>query len=138
MSELDKRLVGWEKWEGFDAFEDHCGPMFFRKIEGQDCSRLLLTEKHMNGQDNLHGGMLMTFADYVLFVLARDRLDGQRAVTVSFSCDFIATAGEGDMLEGSGEVIRETGRMMFLRGLVTCGDSTLLNFSGVLRKIKPR
>lgn len=136
MSELDERLVGWEKWEGVDPFEDHCGPMFFKKIDGKDHSRLLLDTKHMNGQGNVHGGVLMTFADYALFVIARDRLEGIGAVTISFNCDFIGPADVGDMLEATGEVIKETGRMLFVRGLITCGESNLLNFSGVLRKIR--
>lgn len=136
MSELDTRFVGWEKWEGVDPFEDHCGPMFFKKTDGKYMCRLLLDTKHMNGQGNVHGGALMTFADYALFVLARDELEGIGAVTVSFNCDFVGPASIGDMLEATGEVIHETGRMLFVRGLITLGETNLLNFSGVLRKIR--
>jgi uncharacterized protein (TIGR00369 family) len=136
MSDLDDRLVGWEKWEGHDPFEDDCGPMFFNKIDNISHCRMILRPKHMNGQGNVHGGVLMTFADYALFVIARDQLEGIGGVTVSFNCDFIGPAGTGDLLEASGEVIHETGRMLFVRGLVKTGEATLLNFSGVLRKIR--
>ena len=138
MSVTHEQLIDWEKWEGRDPFEDYCGPMFTKKIDGAHVSRMLLDERHMNGQGNVHGGVLMTFADFALFVIPRDELEGISAVTVSFSSDFIGPANIGDMLEAKGEVIHETGKMLFLRGLVTTGDSTLLTFSGVLRKFYKR
>ena len=136
MSNLDERLVGWETWEGHDPFEDYCGPMYFRNFEGEYKCRLLLGPQHMNGQGNVHGGVLMTFADYALFFIPRKELEGIGAVTVSFNCDFMGPAGVGDMLEATGEVIHETGRLLFVRGLVKRGDDNLLNFSGLLRKVR--
>ena len=127
---------GWEKWEGIDPFEDHCGPMYFKKIDGNNVSRMVLEEKHMNGQGNVHGGVLMTFADYALFVIARDQLEGIGAVTVSFNCDFIGPGEIGDLLESEGEIVRETGRMLFVRGMITRSDDILLRYSGILRKIR--
>lgn len=126
---------GWENWIGKDHFEDLCGPMYYKKMDGQYVSRVMLEEKHMNGQGNVHGGVLMTFADYALFVIAREQLMEVGAVTVSFTSEFIGPANIGDLLEAKGEVIHETGRMLFVRGLITTEDRTLLSFSGVMRKV---
>ena len=92
--------------------------------------------KHVNGQKALHGGMLMTFADYALFLLARKALGNQRAVTVSFSSEFTAAVGEGEFIEATGEVVHETGGLLFVRGKVFCEDTVLLNFSAVLKKLR--
>ena len=138
MGALDDRLVGWEYWGDDDPFENLAGPMFFKQEDGESLSRMVLEEKHLNGQGSLHGGVLMTFADYTLFVLTKKVLDeqGQGGVTVSFSCDFVGPGGAGDLLEGSGEVVHESGRMLFVRGLIRRGGDVLLSFSGVLRKVK--
>ncbi|HIA48621.1 MAG TPA: PaaI family thioesterase [Candidatus Hydrogenedentes bacterium] len=138
MSEIDSRLEGWEVWEGVDPFEDHCGPMYYRKVDGKSSCQILLDDKHMNSSGNVHGGVLMTFADYALYVLSRAPLAGQTSVTVSFNCEFIGPAVKGDMLEATGEILRETGRMLFMRGLISCGDSTVLSYSALLRKVKRR
>ena len=135
MSTTESWNEGWEKWIGVDPFEDHCGPMYYKKIDGHFHSRLMLQEKHMNGQGNVHGGVLMTFADYALFVIARDSLREVGAVTVSFSSEFIGPADIGELLEARGEIIQETGRMLFVQGMIYSGERKLLRFSGVLRKV---
>jgi acyl-coenzyme A thioesterase 13 len=127
---------GWAVWEGYDPFEHHVGPMFIKEVDGQFVSRLFVEKKHINGQGNLHGGMLMTFADYALFAIVRDKLMEQGAVTVTCNSEFIAAAQEGQILEAKGELVHETGRMLFVRGQIANESSTLLNFSGVLRKVK--
>ncbi|MFP6581358.1 MAG: PaaI family thioesterase [Candidatus Hydrogenedentota bacterium] len=136
MSEEASWHAGWENWIGRDHFEDLCGPMYYKKVGDEYVSRLMLEEKHMNGQGNVHGGVLMTFADYALFVIPREQLMDIGAVTISFTSEFIASADIGDLLEAKGEVIHETGRMLFVRGLVTTGEQSLLSFSGILRKVK--
>ena len=77
----------------------------------------------------------MTFADYALFALAGDVLDGP-GVTVSFNSEFISAVGSGNLIEATGEVVRNTRSMVFVRGQVFCGDDTLLNFSGVIKRIR--
>ena len=93
--------------------------------------------KHMNGHDNMHGGALMTFADYSLFCIATDHLEDS-AVTAQLSCEFIDAAHEGDLVEASGEVIRAGGSLVFLRGMTTTAGRPLLSFSAILKKIRRR
>ncbi len=137
---MDERLKGYKTWEeGHDPFEDFVGPLYFQEDgEGRRCA-FIADERHVNGGGFMHGGMLMSFADFALFVIARSSLEeGIHAVTVSFNADFTASVYPGDFVEATGEVVHETGSMIFIRGTVFVGDRTVLRFSGVIKKIRPR
>ncbi|WP_421864973.1 PaaI family thioesterase [Parvibaculum sp.] len=139
---LNDRLAGYQSWEGHDPFEDHAGPFFFKKHDdGHVTCAFEATPTHCNGGGFLHGGMLMTFADYSLFAIGGDVLEGS-AVTVSFSAEFTAAAGAGEFVEARGEIVQNTGSMVFLRGQVFTGSGAaeriLLNFSGIVKRVKKR
>ncbi len=139
VAEQDARLAGYTLWEDNDPFEDYVGPMYYKKEKSGGVRCAFVTQpKHMNGQGGLHGGMLMTFADYALFLFAEKALGEQRAVTVSFSSDFTTGVGEGEFVETTGEIVHETPEMLFLRGTIFCGDTVLLNYSAVLKKVRPK
>jgi acyl-coenzyme A thioesterase PaaI-like protein len=55
-------------------------------------------------------------------------------VTVDASCQFLDTGKIGVPLDVTTEVLKETGRMVFLRGLVEQEGATIFAFSGTLRK----
>ena len=94
-------------------------------------------DKHLNGQRNVHGGAFMAFADYCLFALASPVLQGP-GLTVSFACEFLDAAREGELVEGTGEIMRAGGSMIFLRGLLKSGERPLLTFSGTIKRVKGR
>jgi len=58
---------------------------------GQRVSAFRTEHKHMNGGNFLHGGAIMTFADYAIFVIARDALQDGNSVTASFNGDFVGS-----------------------------------------------
>ena len=78
----------------------------------------------------------MAFADFSLFWIAREELAGGGAVTASFNSEFLDAAKESDLVESSGEVLRTTGSMIFVRGLIKSGSRTLLSFSAILKKTR--
>ena len=92
--------------------------------------------KHMNGGGFMHGGCLLTFADYALFCIGGDALQGTGSVTASLHGDFIDSASVGEFIEGSGEVVRAGGSMVFIRGLITASGRTLMSFSGIVKKVR--
>src|SRR5438552_5004722 len=94
-------------------------------------------DKHLNGMRNVHGGCFMAFADYCLFAFAAPVLQGP-GVTVSFSCEFLDAAREGELIEGSGEITRAGGSLIFLRGLLTSAERSLFTFSGTIKRVKRR
>ena len=137
VGDRDARLEGYREWKSFDAFEDYVGPLYYKEADdGEIRCAFVAADNHVNGQSVLHGGMLMTFADYAVFLFARKALGNQRAVTVSFSSDFTAAVGEGEFIEATGEVVHETGGLLFMRGRVFCEETTLLRFSAVLKKLR--
>jgi acyl-coenzyme A thioesterase PaaI-like protein len=59
-------------------------------------------------------------------------------VTVSFACEFLDAAREGELVEGSGEIMRAGGSMIFLRGLLSSGERKLFTFSGTIKRVRRR
>jgi acyl-coenzyme A thioesterase PaaI-like protein len=94
-------------------------------------------KKHLNGASNVHGGAFMSFADYCLFAIASKVLEGP-AVTVSFGCEFLDAAREGELIEATGEIMRAGGSMIFMRGLLKSGERSLFTFSGTIKRVKRR
>jgi acyl-coenzyme A thioesterase PaaI-like protein len=131
-------FAGWRAWRGHDPFEDQSGPFFFRdEPDGSVLCAFRAERKHMNGGGFMHGGCLMTFADFALFALAHRELASHRSVTVSLTGEFLGPSTEGELIECRGEVIRDGG-LVFIRGLITTAGRPLLNFSGVVKKLRPR
>jgi acyl-coenzyme A thioesterase PaaI-like protein len=79
----------------------------------------------------------MAFADYCLFAMAAPVLQGP-GVTVSFGCEFLDAAREGERVEGIGDIMRAGGSMIFLRGLLKSAERPLFTFSGTIKRVKRR
>ena len=126
---------GWQTWIR-DSFENHIGPFWHRlEADGSVRCAFRVEKKHLNGSGNVHGGCFMAFADYCLFAIAGPILHGP-GVTVGFSCEFLDAAREGELIEGTGEVTRAGGSLIFLRGQLTSGERTLFTFSGTIKRVK--
>lgn len=127
-----------------DPFEDHSGPFYYR-VEGKaaaagDVRCALPTHAaHANYAGGVHGGVLLTFADYALCLVAGRAADGGTnssfAVTVSIAVEFLAPARIGPPLESSGEPLQVTGRLAFARGSITQEGKTVALWSGVIRHV---
>lgn len=133
----DPAWAGWTHWVG-DDFEDYAGP-FYHRVEPDGSVRCGFTvgPQHINGHGTLHGGAMLTFADYALWALA-ERTAGGAGVTVSLNGEFVGPAHLGDRVEATGEVVRAGGSLIFLRGLMTSAGRPLLSFSGTIKRVKKR
>jgi acyl-coenzyme A thioesterase PaaI-like protein len=142
MTDTSPLLDGWTKWGFEEPFEDHAGP-FHMKIDengGPHLSAFLCEKRHLNGGGFLHGGMLMAFADYALFVIAYDELrEHDYSVTVSCQTEFLKSAAPlGALVFAKGHVTRNTGSLVFVRGEIYVGEDTLATFNAILKKIGKR
>jgi len=99
----DSRLVeitegpwaGWRHWEPVDDFEEHSGPFYCKPDgDGMLCG-FMPDAKNRNGGGNIHGGALMTFADYVLFMTAFGADPELHGVTLTMNSEFIGAAEPG-------------------------------------------
>ena len=131
--------AGWSYYPGGDPFEDLAGQFYFKVgDDGAPVCAFRAERKHMNGGGFMHGGAIMTFADYCLFVIARDALQGSHSVTATFNGEFVGSVPEGSRVECTGEVVKAGRSMVFVRGLITTGPEPVMSFSAVIKKTGPR
>ena len=121
---------------GFDLAEDHIGPFYFRQSSGHMECAFVAEQKHCNANGTVHGGVLMTFADYALCMAATEGYDGESCVTVSFNCEFISAAEMDKIVSCKPKVTRKTGGMVFLTGEVLSDETLCLTFSAVVKRLR--
>lgn len=132
-------FAGWTTWsQGGDPYETAIGPFYFRTENGRARCAFQPRREHLNGGGTIHGGALMSFADFSLFAIAHNALAGGHAVTLTFSSEFVGAGALDGMVEAEGDVIRDARSVIFVRGLVTQARRPLLSFSGTLKKIARR
>jgi acyl-coenzyme A thioesterase PaaI-like protein len=131
--------AGWRRRVRGDSFEGVNGPFYFRSdLPGGLRAAFRAEQRHMNAGGFMHGGCTLTFADACLFMIARPALKGRYGVTVTLNGEFAGSAHVGDLVEGSGEIVKTGGSLVFVRGLVATAGEPMLNFSGIIKIVKPR
>lgn len=130
--------AGWRTHPSLDPFEDLAGPFYHREDENGVVCGFRVAGKNLNGGGAMHGGSFMTFADFSLFVIAKDALRGLHAVTATFNCELVGAAFEGQLVECRGEIVKNTRSMVFVRGTMTADGETIMVFSSALKKRGPR
>ncbi|WP_231562460.1 PaaI family thioesterase [Sphingomonas sp. 35-24ZXX] len=135
----DPDRPGWMRWalREDNRYNSTLGPMWVMKRA--DGTVVVRTEPgHLQGNlaNNVHGGAILTQVDIALFVCAR--LNGSLrhgpAVTLELGSHFVGAGKVGIPLDAEVEIIRETGRLLFLRGLVKQQGETVCAFTGTIRK----
>ncbi|PZQ23699.1 MAG: PaaI family thioesterase [Sphingopyxis macrogoltabida] len=101
--------------------------------------RMLPERKHSNLGDNVHGAVSLALVDIALFAASHQfgSLNAGHSVTLDLSTQFVGAGRLGEPLDAVVELVRETGRLIFLRGLVVQGeadDHIVLSFAGTIRK----
>lgn len=129
--------AGWKNWPEEPFEYEQAGPFYFRVDERGPVAAFRAEHKHMNGAGVMHGGCLMTFADFALFGIAHEDM-GENAygLTVAFTSEFLAGPKVGDYVEARGEVLRAGRSLIFVRGIVTADGTPALNFSGTIKRVK--
>jgi uncharacterized protein (TIGR00369 family) len=128
-------FAGWEMWPS-DQWEMHGGPFYLkRQIDGSVRAAFRAAQKHMNSLGSMHGGVMMTFADFFTFSLA-DPSETEGTVTVSLNSEFVRGARAGDLIEATGEVVKSGRNLIFTRGQLSVDGKTIFNFSAVLMRTK--
>lgn len=131
--------AGWRKWGGDEPFEDHVGPFYTRSDDnGEWICGMRVQPKNLRSGGICHGGALVAFADYSLFLLAYDEIGNTDGVTVSLTTDFLAAAPAGSLLIARGGVLRKGRSLAFMRGVIEADGTPVLGFSGVVKLISRR
>lgn len=129
---------GWMRWAFIDdtRFNAFLGEIIVRVED--DIARVRMTpeHRHSNLGGRVHGGALLGFIDVALFAASRSfgLIAAGTAVTLDLNTHFVGAGQIGEPLEARIELVRETGRLLFLRGLVVQDAGAVAEFSGTIRK----
>jgi len=135
----NKDLKNFEKWYETEPFEDFVGPFFYKKNENNYISAFECKDHHLNSMGSLHGGMIMSFIDYTMFVVCLETIKQQTFVTVSCSTEFLNSSVNDEIIYGDGEITQETKSMIFVKGKIFNNQNKIIStFSGILKKIRSK
>ena len=138
---------GWLSWNLNDKtrFNAFIEPLSVRSEaplpDGRPVARIRMhpTRKHSNLGDNVHGAVTLALIDIALFAAAHQfgSLNAGFSVTLDLGTQFIGGGRINEPLDAVVEQVRETGRLIFLRGMVVQGEGDrdiVASFSGTIRK----
>lgn len=134
---------GWYSWNLLDRTRYNTavlGDMHVRR-EGANCRlRMFPQRHHTNLGDNIHGAATLGLIDIALFATMHSVGTGDAgpSVTVELSTQFVGAGDPGRPLDAVTEIVRETGRMLFLRGQCVQDADVVASYSGIVRKMKAR
>ncbi len=130
---------GWWTWDvaGEERYNATIGKLLVRADgPGRARCRMFPGTLQSNLGNVVHGGAILTFIDMALF--AGGKLAGisdiSHSVTLDLACQFIGPAELHVPIDCAVELLRETGRLAFMRGLVEQDGRTVAAWSGTLRK----
>lgn len=139
--------AGWLSWNLQDSsrFNAFIEPLSVRLEaplpDGRPRARIRMHPivKHSNLGDNVHGAVTLALIDVSLFAAAYQfgSLHAGFSVTLDLGTQFVGGGRINEPLDAIVELVRETGRLIFLRGLVVQGadDADIVaSFSGTIRK----
>ncbi len=126
---------GFEPDQSNDIAEETIGPYYVNYAPNLLATGMISMPHHANSMGTVHGGVLMTFADFTLCAFGRDGSKDAHIVTVSLTTEFVRAAPIEAWLSASGEVVRRTGSLVFVQGRLYHGEEAVLTYSGVGKRI---
>jgi len=143
--ESDPASPGWQRWRIIDATrfnESVLGKQLIR-AESETSARMRIfpqIPRHTNSAGNVHGAITLALIDVSLFaaMYVLRGLDSGRSVTLDLASQFIGAGDASRPLDAVVELLRETRRLAFLRGLVVQDDDLVASFSATVRKPSQR
>ncbi len=133
---------GWLTWSITDPelFNGAVMGQLIARTESDRTVRVRMLETarhHGNAHGNLHGGVTLSLIDISFFAAVHFLLnaDAASAVTLDVNTQFVGAARIGMPVDAVCEVMKETGRLVFLRGTVEQDGATTASFMGTVRKL---
>ncbi len=139
----DPENPGWQHWNLHDQtlFNGAVMGKLITRREGDKCRlRMFPERKHENLQGIVHGGVTLSLIDISMFTTMHVIGSGNAgpSVTLELSTQFIGGGDPRRPLDAVTEIMRETGKLVFVRGEVVQDDDRVAAFSGIIRKFAPR
>ncbi|MDO7843292.1 PaaI family thioesterase [Sphingomonas immobilis] len=138
----DPDRPGWKQWAVVDRtlLNAQYDPFFVCVEGGTAIVRMEPRAGQANGLGNLHGGTILAFIDMAVFAGAHALGANGAAggVTVDLTTQFSGGATLDRPIDARVELVRETGRLLFVRGLIVQeGVPPVASFIATLRKPSP-
>lgn len=135
----EAKWAGWTPWSAPcpDTFLQFIGRSYTRATGPDKALVALATQaSHRNGLNRLHGGFLAAFADHAYFggLWAMGRKEQINGVTIDLSMQYLGAGRVGPDIVAEVEMLRETGRLFFLRMLITQEGEAIIASTATLRK----
>ena len=129
---------GWGTWDlprdgGYYA---NVGKLLVRADgPGRAVFRMFPDESHLNLEGVVHGGALMTFIDMAMFA-GGTLATGAAVMGVTLDCHvrFLAPVRPGSPIDAEVEVLRQSGRTLFVQGRVIQDGETVASYTGGLHR----
>jgi uncharacterized protein (TIGR00369 family) len=131
----DPSQDGWQIHPA-GAFITLVGPIWSKQANGVASFGLLAEPKHGNHRGIVHGGMIMTLADYTIGMAAALSA-GDVSVTIQLDVQFVSAAEIGDFIVSRHELVRKTSSLFFLRGDLSVDGRIVATASGIWKAAKP-
>ena len=128
---------GWVLQKHLETFSGQAGPYYFRE-HGDAGVGFVPEEHHLNLAQLVHGGALLTLADMSLFDICFRELGMFHGLTVTLNSEFVGAGKPGVFTMATGEITKVGGSLIFARGLITAEGTTLMSFSGTLKRLRKK
>jgi uncharacterized protein (TIGR00369 family) len=125
---------GW-KLLNTEGFISTIGPLWSRQIDETWEYGLHVEAHHENPLGIAHGGMLMTFMDQAISMIAWDAAGRKPCATVQLDTHFLSPAKAGDFLVARAEVSRKSMSLIFMRGVLRVAEREIMTAQGMMKII---
>jgi acyl-coenzyme A thioesterase PaaI-like protein len=132
---FDPATEGWRALSGA-AMPAAIGVPWARRHEGAWRYGLLTAPAHANPQGAVHGGVLMTFLDHGLSMLAWEAAGRLPCATIQLNGHFLDAVVPGEFVELRGEVTRRSSALVFVRGMLSVAGREVMAADGIWRVLK--
>jgi len=126
---FDPAAHGWQIVNN-TPFGDLVGPIWKREAPERRWG-FVVQPKHLNRSGNLHGGMLMTFADQSMAMTARQATGVKRHATIELNTQFIDTVRLGEFVEARAEVVRAMRSVVFMEVKMFVAGRIVVSANGI-------
>ena len=140
----DPANPGWRHWNLKDEglFNGAVMGKLITRVDADGKARLRMfpERRHENLSGVIHGAIILSLIDISLFVTMHTIGTGNAgpSVTLELSTQFVGGGDPKRPLDAVTEIVRETGKLVFVRGMVVQDKDTVASFSGIVRKMQPR
>ncbi len=140
----DPENPGWRHWNLKDAtlFNGAVMGKLITRVDPDGKARLRMFPKrhHENLSGMIHGAVTLSLIDISLFTTMHTIGTGNAgpSVTLELSTQFVGAGDPARQMDAVTEIVRETGKLVFVRGMVEQEGDVVASFSGIVRKMQPR